>query len=220
MRIRLLRSPLLLLARAAAAQELEPRSYSASPDRDELLPPRVRRAPTGTCSSIRRSRCTDVNAKRQRHLAGVRPRLQRSAGSKHSSPPSLPYSRPTLLRHVPRDGHRQHALDRTGIGDLRVKFSANFIGSPALTPAEFAKTPPQAAHRRRERRDRRSDGPVLPGQRRSTSATNRWAFKPEVGASYNRKAKLYLDFYAGVWLFAANPSPSPPVRTSSRRTRS
>ncbi len=35
---------------------------------------------------------------------------------------------------------------------------------------------------------------------------NRWAFKPEVGVSYNSKKRLYLDFYAGVWLFTANTS--------------
>jgi hypothetical protein len=35
--------------------------------------------------------------------------------------------------------------------------------------------------------------------------TNRWSFKPEIGVSYPVK-KLYLDFYAGVWLFTENRS--------------
>lgn len=33
---------------------------------------------------------------------------------------------------------------------------------------------------------------------------NRWAFKPELGASYIVDKKLYLDLYAGVWLYGAN----------------
>jgi hypothetical protein len=90
---------------------------------------------------------------------------------------------------------------RSGNGDLRVRLSANLIGAPALTPAEFTQRKP---------------GTTL-GVALTVSAptgeyhpdklvnigTNRWAAKPEIGVSYP-VGRWYLEATTGVWLFGDN----------------
>ena len=105
------------------------------------------------------------------------------------------------------------SITRAGVGDLKVKFSANFIGSPALTPMEFAKTPPKRLIVGASFAIVAPTGQYLP-EKLINIGTNRWAFKPEIGVSYNWNAKLYVDFYTGVWLFATNRAFAP--GTSSR----
>jgi hypothetical protein len=46
--------------------------------------------------------------------------------------------------------------------------------------------------------------------------SNRWAFKPEIGAS-RRWGKWVLDGYAGVWFFTQNGSFFPGTNTNSQR---
>jgi hypothetical protein len=92
---------------------------------------------------------------------------------------------------------------RSGFGDIQAKVSLNIVGSPALTPQEFAKTP---AHRFIFGASLTAVAPT--GQYYPSKlinvGTGRWAFKPEVGASYNFNSKLYIDLYVGVWLFGDN----------------
>jgi hypothetical protein len=92
---------------------------------------------------------------------------------------------------------------RSGFGDIQVKASLNILGSPALTPQEFAKTP---AHRFIFGASLTTVVPT--GQYYDTKliniGTDRWAFKPEIGGSYNFNKKLYIDLYVGVWFFADN----------------
>ena len=82
-----------------------------------------------------------------------------------------------------------------------MKVSVNLFGTPALTPAEFAKAP------------RRTNigtsltvaapaGQYYPGKLINIG-TNRWAFKPEVGLSHPI-GRWTLDLAGGVWLFTAN----------------
>lgn len=90
---------------------------------------------------------------------------------------------------------------RSGIGDLKMRFSANLIGTPAMTPAEFA---------------RRKPGTTL-GVALTVSAptgeydpdklinvgTNRWAMKPEIGLAHP-VGRWYFEAIGGVWLFGDN----------------
>ena len=109
----------------------------------------------------------------------------------------------------------EKSITRSGLGDTRLRLSVLFVGAPALTPVEFAGSPPE---------------PVLGGSLTVVAptgqyfndklinlGTNRWAFKPEVGLSYPVDEHWLLDLYAGVWLFTDNDSfyPGTAVRSQN-----
>jgi len=204
MRLRILVS-LLILARAAAAQELEPRSYSASPIGTSFFLLAYARS-DGAVLFDPTIPVTDVNAT----VNSISPGYGHvfAIGKVQALfTATMPYAVAHLTGKLASTG-ADSALDRTGVGDLKVKVSANFVGSPALTPAEFAKTPPKPLIVGASVAIVAPTGQYFPDKLINVGA-NRWAFKPEVGVSYNWNAKLYLDFYTGVWLFAANPSAFP-----------
>jgi hypothetical protein len=97
---------------------------------------------------------------------------------------------------------------RSGLGDLQTKISLNFIGSPALSPAAFAKTPPKPFIFGASLLVVAPTGQYYPSKVINVG-TNRWAFKPELGVSYIVDRKLYLDLYEGVWLFGDNTQTYP-----------
>jgi hypothetical protein len=90
----------------------------------------------------------------------------------------------------------------TGAVDPRFKLSVGLLGAPALRPAEFMRV---------SRRDLivGAGVTVVPpwGQYEATQLVNlgynRWAFKPEVGASH-QIGRWTLDGIMGVWLFTEN----------------
>jgi hypothetical protein len=97
-------------------------------------------------------------------------------------------------------GETRH-IRLTGAGDPVLRFSINLLGSPALTPKQFAT-------RTRETVLGASLSVMAPlGQYDSTKlvnlGTNRWAFKPELGLS-QPLGNWDLEVYAGVWLFTDN----------------
>jgi hypothetical protein len=92
-------------------------------------------------------------------------------------------------------------VDRFGLGDPRLRLAMNLYGAPTMTPKEFVSF-----------RSRTIVGislTVAPplGQYDSTKlinlGTNRWSFKPEIGAS-RVFGKWVLEAMAGVWLFTDN----------------
>jgi outer membrane putative beta-barrel porin/alpha-amylase len=90
----------------------------------------------------------------------------------------------------------------TGAVDPRVKLSVGLHGAPALTLSEFARAP------RRSLLVGASLTVAPPwGQYKATQLVNlgynRWAFKPEVGAS-RQIARWTVEGIAGVWLFTEN----------------
>jgi len=92
-------------------------------------------------------------------------------------------------------------VTRSGLGDLRVRFSTNLIGGPALSPKEFAAYKPKALLGA-------SVTVVIPtGQydprRLVNIGSNRWAFKPELGFS-KPYGPWTIELVGGVWLFTAN----------------
>ena len=92
-------------------------------------------------------------------------------------------------------------VTRSGLGDLRVKFSMNVIGGPALSPKEFVARKPKPLLGA-------SVTVVMPtGQydprRLVNLGSNRWSFKPEVGFSQPH-GRWTAEFIAGVWLYTAN----------------
>lgn len=90
---------------------------------------------------------------------------------------------------------------RSGLGDIRLRFSANLIGSPALKPREFV------AYKPRTVLGIGITAIVPTGQydrrRLVNLSSNRWGFKPEVGFS-KPMGRWTVEGAAGVWLFTSN----------------
>jgi len=96
------------------------------------------------------------------------------------------------------------SITRNGFGDTRFRVSVLFLGAPAATVEEFAKSSPQT---------------VLGASLTVTAptgqffndklinlGTNRWSFKPEIGLSYMVSKQWFIDLYAGAWFFTDNSS--------------
>lgn len=188
--------PLLVLAVCAHGQELEPRAYSPNPvglnyvlagyvysTGDVLFDPSL------PFSDVQ----ADLNA-----MALAYGRTFGVLGRSAMVGVVLPYVWGDVSGNV---GEERRQVDRSGVGDMRLRLSANLLGGPALPPREFAA---------------RRQGPtlgasltmVLPtGQydpdRLINIGSNRWAFKPELGVSYPT-GRWHLEAYAGVWLFTTN----------------
>jgi hypothetical protein len=103
---------------------------------------------------------------------------------------------------------------RTGLGDMRLRFSILLLGAPAATPAEIAKA------------ERRTiigtsltivapTGQYYP-EKLINIGTSRWAFKPELALSQPVGNRWLFDLYTGLWLFTENNSFYP---GSSSRTQ-
>jgi hypothetical protein len=96
------------------------------------------------------------------------------------------------------------SITRNGFGDTRFRVSVLFLGAPAATVEEFAKSETQT---------------VLGASLTVTAptgqffndklinlGTNRWSFKPEIGLSYMVSKQWFIDLYAGAWFFTDNSS--------------
>ena len=99
---------------------------------------------------------------------------------------------------------RDSSTSRSGLSDLRFRFSVLLSGAPAATPKEFPNVPRQLVVGT-------SLTVVAPiGQyfpeKLINLGTNRWAFKPEIALSYPVDERWLVDLYAGVWLFTENRS--------------
>src|SRR5262245_32617849 len=95
----------------------------------------------------------------------------------------------------------QREVRRSGLGDVRLRFSTILLGGTALTPREFASYKPKTVVGV-------SVTVVAPtGQydprRLVNIGANRWSFKPEVGVS-TPLGRWTFEMAGGVWLFTAN----------------
>jgi hypothetical protein len=93
---------------------------------------------------------------------------------------------------------------RKGMADTQVRFAINIVGAPALSVAEFIKTPLPRALLGASIKVVAPTGQYDPAQLINIGA-NRWGFKPEVGYT-GRPGRFVIDAYAGIWLFTANES--------------
>ena len=196
----LIGSGLLVLSTVVLrAQDLEPRAYSASPvgtsfagigfgrsSGDISFDPTI---PITNASATLYSPAVGLG-----HTFGVFGRLALLTAT-------LPYAWGNASGDV---GNQQQSLYRSGLADVRTRFSVNLWGDPAMSVEEFSK------HPRRKLTVGTSLSMTSPsGQYDNTKliniGTNRWSFKPEVGLSYQVK-KLDLDVYAGAWFFTDNTS--------------
>jgi len=187
---------LLLLSITAQAQELEPRSYSPSPIGTNFLVASYAYQ-YGDVLTDPSLPITGVQAKIST-LSLAYSRTFALAGHTASLAVAMPFSRGNLSGAVigaPTEVHR------AGIGDLKLRFAWTFIGSPALTPEEFAQHA-QTTSAGISLTMSAPTGQYLPS-RLVNIGTNRWGFRPEIGIS-QPYGNWFFDASAGVWFFTRN----------------
>jgi hypothetical protein len=91
--------------------------------------------------------------------------------------------------------------NRTGFGDMRIRFGINLLGSPALARKDFA----QYQQKTIFGVSLVTSVPtgVYYADKRINIGANRWGFKPEVGIS-KRFKHVYAELYSGVWFYTKN----------------
>ena len=192
-------SILLLLTacvRAASAQEMEPRAYSRAPVGTQfvLVIYAYQAGDIFTDSSLP---LDDVSIKLNSMSVGY----GRTFGLKRHQASAaffMPYIKGSASGTVFEE--RQN-VTRSGLADLRARFTMNLIGSPAMQPKEFAAYKPRTVVGT-------SITVIAPtGQydpaRLINLSSHRWSFKPEIGIS-KPVGRWILELAGGAWLFTAN----------------
>jgi Putative MetA-pathway of phenol degradation len=198
----------LIVSGVAAAQDMEPRAYSASPIGANFLVTAFTWS-TGAVVLDPALPITDVQA----DVQGIALALGHSFnlfGNLALVTAAMPYAVADVSGKVLE---QQSSISRSGLADARVKFSVNLRGNPAMTAREFAAAPPRTVVGA-------SVNVTAPaGQYYGTKlinlGTNRWSFKPEVGVAVP-KGRWDLDGYVGVTFFTPNANFFPDGR---RRTQ-
>lgn len=179
----------------ALSQELEPRSYSASPVDSNFV--------VGTVSNSTGIVSLDPSLP----LSDVRPSINTvTLGFTHTfrlgnRTANWAIVLPYLGGHVTAVISGQPgAVSRFGFADFRARVGVNLLGK-ALTPAEFARRKPSTTLGV-------SITTIMPtGAYDRTqllnTGSNRWTLKPELGLE-RPMGKWFADLSAGVWLFGEN----------------
>jgi hypothetical protein len=188
---------LLVMAGPLAAQDLEPRAYSASPIGANFVAVSYVLS-SGSVITDPTLPVTDVEADVNALAAGLG-RTFSLAGRQALVTAALPYGWGNVEGDVGEDRRR---VERSGLTDSRCKLSINLHGSPARTPKEFAQQQRRSLLVGTSVTVSIPTGQYVP-ERLINLGTNRWGVKPEVGLSYPWK-KFYFDAYSGVWFFTKN----------------
>jgi hypothetical protein len=186
----------LTVAAVARAQQLEPRAYSPAPVGTNYFGLALHNSRGGVVTDAALP-LDNVEA----DIYMTTPYYGRTfslAGRSASVGIAAPYAWGTVSGDVFEEFLE---VRRSGFGDPQLRFAVNFIGGPAMTPAEF---------RTRTRRTTLgfSLTTMVPvgeydGSKLINLGTNRWAAKPELGLSFPA-GSWDLELYGGVWLFADN----------------
>ncbi len=186
----------LVCAASAGAQELEPRAYSPAPVglNIALLSYLYSSGGVVTDPSVP---VQNIDAKINTGVLYYG-RTFGLFGRSASASILLPYAWGRISGDVFEE---RREVTRAGLADLRLRFAVNLLGTPALSPKEFATRAP-----------RTTLGASLTvgapsGQydaaRLINLGSNRWAFKPEIGLSHPMGPWVF-DLYAGAWFFTPN----------------
>lgn len=180
----------------AAAQEMEPRSYSPNPVGATFLIAGFGRS-TGGILTDPSLPVDDVEAEVDAYFLG----LGHTFGLFGRSA-SIGLMQPRISGHFTGtiDGEDAEA-SRSGIGDTKVKFTTNLIGGPALILSEFVQRKPQTTLGA-SLTVSAPTGEYHPDKLINVG-TNRWAIKPEIGLSHP-VGRWTLEVIAGAWFFEDN----------------
>jgi hypothetical protein len=193
----------------AAAQELEPRAYSASPVGTNFIAVGTARS-SGSVVVDSSLPLADVDADVNHTIFGLG-RTFGLLGRQALATAALPYAFGSVEGKVGPELEQQR-ITRSGLGDLQLLLAVNLRGSPALSPTDFATAQRRGLLVGTSLRVHAPTGQYDPARLINLSA-NRWAVKPEIGVSYPL-GNFYLDFYSGVWLFQENGRYFPGTRVS------
>ena len=187
---------LLVGAAQAAAQEMEPKAYSASPVNATFLVAGLSRS-SGSVVFDPTLPISDVEANVNGLLVGVGTTFG-LFGKLALVSAALPYAWGDISGQV---FEASRTITRAGLADTRVKLSVNLRGNDAMPLREFVKAP-------RRTIVGASVMVAAPtgqydGSRLINLGNHRWAFKPEVGVAVPR-GRWDVDAYLGVWLFTPN----------------
>jgi hypothetical protein len=187
----------LLLAATASAQELEPRAFSPSPIGTNFAVAAFTHA-SGDVSLDPSVPITNVQANINVYSVGYAYTFG-LLGHSANVAIAVPYFRAGVSGNVEEVGQRE--ADRTGMGDIGMRFAMTLIGGPALTPEEFAHRTPGTVLGV-DLKVRAPTGQYDPSKLINIG-NNRWAFKPEIGLS-QPIGNWFTDAIAGVWVFTDN----------------
>ena len=181
---------------SARAQDMEPRAYSAVPIDTNFLIGSYQRT-TGAVSLDPALPVTNVKASIKEGILAY-DRTFDLFGQAASAAIVLPYFQGNLSGDVGDEGKQ---VSRKGLGDVVFRFTQNLIGSPALTPAEFAQRVPTTTLGV-------GLSVVAPtgdynSQHLVNISSHRWAFRPEIGAS-QPIGNWFVDGAASVFVFTDN----------------
>ena len=184
------------VAARARAQEIEPRAYSASPVGTNFAVLGYG-GTTGEVVFDASAPFTDVKAD-VNTVSAAFGRVFALGGRQASLTLAAPYQWGEASGSV---GETRRSVQRSGMGDLRLRFATMLVGGEALAPREFA-------GRKRGPSVGLSLVVVAPtGQYEPTRlvniGSNRWAAKPEVGLAWPR-GPWQFDLHGGVWVFGDN----------------
>ncbi len=180
----------------ASAQEMEPRAYSPSPVGANFFVTSYSWS-TGNVVFDPTLPVTDVQADVQGLILAFGHSFN-FFGRQALATGALPY----VLADVSGNVHEERAaIERSGLGDARLRLAVNLHGVPAMSPREFAAS-------RRQTIIGASVSVTAPaGQYYDTKliniGTNRWSLKPEVGISVPH-GHWDFDGYLGAWFYTSN----------------
>jgi hypothetical protein len=186
----------MAVGRSSIAQELEPRAFSPNPTGVNYLLVGYSKS-TGGVLFDPSVPVTDVHADFNAALIGYGHTFG-IFGRSATATLLTPYAWGTASGIV---GDDERTVHRSGLADASFQLSVNFIGTPALTPEEFASHTPETTM-----------GASLlvnmpTGQYNPSSliniGTNRWSFRPQVGVSQPWR-HWFFECFAGAWFFGEN----------------
>jgi hypothetical protein len=180
----------------AAAQEMEPRSYSAVPVGTNFIVANYSRS-SGDVLFDPSLPITNLQAKINTYSLGYSHSFG-LLGHVASIAFSESYANANLTGNV--EGAPGQAY-RSGLGDMRFRFAVDLLGGPALTPGEFAQRGATTILGT-SLSVIAPTGQYVPSRLINVGA-NRWSFKPELGLS-QPIGDWFVEGTAGVWLFTAN----------------
>jgi hypothetical protein len=186
----------ILTSSIVSAQEMEPRAYSRAPVGTQFVV-LTYGYQTGDVLTDASLPLRDVSVKLSSEAFGYG-RTFGLGGRQASLSFVAPYVHGTVKGTVFEE---QQQVRRSGLGDVRFRFTLNLKGSPALKPKEFAAYKPKPVVGL-------SLSVIAPtGQydpaRLVNIGSHRWAFKPEIGLSKPVR-RWTIEAAGGAWFFTPN----------------
>jgi len=199
---------LILMVEVSPAQDLDPRAYARVPVNVTVLIAGFGYSHGGIVTDATLP-VKDLTAKIGSPSIGVVHSFSLFGQTAQVSA-ALPYAWGDVSAIV---GGTPQSTSRSGIGDMRLRFSYLILGAPATAPKDLAKAPRKTILGT-SLSIVAPTGQYMP-EKLINLGTSRWALKPELAISQPVGKRWLIDVYAGLWLFTENDSyyPGTSVRT-------